>query len=263
MDQLRDFSDDRLSQGCAYCGAPTRDTRDHVPSRILLDPPMPDNLPVVWACYACNNGFSRDEEYVACLIECAIEGTTDPDKIARGQVALILRRSPALRARLESAGRVVDSQIGFVPEADRLVNVVRKLATGHALYELAFPGRREPTSLWCAPLALLSATQREQFESPQVVEILGEVGSRGIQRMILTEVTLLGAAGDTTAVRLLINDWVEVQEGRYRYFAADLPEGVVVRIVIAEYLGAEVWWAAEERRAAEHPAPERRDVSNG
>jgi hypothetical protein len=42
----------------------------------------------------------------------------------------------------------------------------------------------------------------------------------------------------------LFNDpWIEVQEGRYRY-AAIADGRVSVRIVIDEYLAAEVRWAA-------------------
>ena len=36
MDQLKTYADDRLINGCIYCGGPA-ETRDHVPSRILLE----------------------------------------------------------------------------------------------------------------------------------------------------------------------------------------------------------------------------------
>src|SRR5689334_904074 len=102
MEQLKNYADDRLINGCIYCGD-REETRDHVPSRVFLDAPLPENLPVVGACLACNNGFSRDEEYLACLIESAIVGSTDPDHMRRPGVASILRRAPALRARIEAA----------------------------------------------------------------------------------------------------------------------------------------------------------------
>jgi hypothetical protein len=40
---------------------------------------------------------------------------------------------------------------------------------------------------------------------------------------------------------LIADDWIEVQEGRYRYVAV-AGGGVLVRIVIEEYLAAEVCW---------------------
>ena len=74
MDPRKLFVDERLTGKCIYCGR-NPETRDHVPSRVLLDKPFPDNLPVVDACRTCNEDFSQDEEYLACLIECAICGT--------------------------------------------------------------------------------------------------------------------------------------------------------------------------------------------
>jgi hypothetical protein len=52
MDQFLDLADDRLINDCIFCGAKA-ETRDHVPSRILLDSPYPQNLPVVgaWKTY--------------------------------------------------------------------------------------------------------------------------------------------------------------------------------------------------------------------
>src|SRR5688572_19077945 len=112
MDQLKNYADDRLVNGCIYCGGP-EETRDHVPSRVLLDPPLPENLPVVAACSFCNSSFSQDEEYFACLIESVISGTTEPDLMRRPGVANILRRAPALRARIEAARSTKDGQTQF------------------------------------------------------------------------------------------------------------------------------------------------------
>lgn len=93
MDPRQLFADERHAAFCVFCGAePT--TREHVVSRVLLDDPLPEELPLVRSCYACNNGFSRDEEYVACLIDCVIAGSTS--SIRREKVKRALCRSPAL-----------------------------------------------------------------------------------------------------------------------------------------------------------------------
>lgn len=76
MDPKHLFVDERLKGSCVYCGGPP-ETVDHVPSRVFLDDPLPENLPVVEACRECNGGFSLDEEYLACLLECVMTGTTD------------------------------------------------------------------------------------------------------------------------------------------------------------------------------------------
>ncbi len=33
------------------------------------------------ACRKCNNDFSIDEEYLGCLLECVIAGSTAPEKL--------------------------------------------------------------------------------------------------------------------------------------------------------------------------------------
>jgi hypothetical protein len=80
MLQTRTYGDERQLAFCAFCGGPTG-TRDLCPSRVLLDEPYPENLPVVPACVACNTRFSPDEQYLACLVSCVVAGSTDPAKI--------------------------------------------------------------------------------------------------------------------------------------------------------------------------------------
>jgi hypothetical protein len=243
VDQLKDFADERLLQGCIYCDSGKKETTDHVPSRVLLDPPFPTNLPVVRACYACNNGFSKDEEYLACLIECVIVGTTDPNSIQRPSIANRLRRSPVLRSRIETARSVVDGNVVFVAEEARVHNVLLKLARGHAAFELSLSFRREPTLLMWWPMSMMTEEQRDSYDTPHVTELFGEVGSRGMQRLLVTQVTLESEAGESSGLNLVINDWVDVQEGRYRYLAIDDHCGVKIKIVLSEFLACEVSWA--------------------
>ena len=241
MDQLPYYADDRLLSGCIYCGGPS-ETRDHVPSRILLNSPYPENLPVVGACQECNQGFSKDELYLVCLLEATIAGSADPDKIRRPSVARAMRMTPALQARIDAARRCIDGNIEFAVEADRIRNVVLKLARGHAAFELSQPCRREPDHLWWCPMAVMPEEDRDAFGAVHIQETFGEVGSRGLQRMLVTEVVLPSNTGEKAALRLLVNDWVDVQEGYYRYLVIDDLGGIVIRIVIAEYLACEVGW---------------------
>ena len=62
------FWDKSKENGCIYCGKPAT-TREHVPSKAFLVEPYPDNLATIPACFECNNGFSNDEEYVACFLD--------------------------------------------------------------------------------------------------------------------------------------------------------------------------------------------------
>jgi hypothetical protein len=126
----RDYGDARLTAGCTCCGRET-DTRDHVPARVFLDKRYPDNLPVVAACNDCNQAASKDEEYVACLIECARIGSVDPNNLERDGVRPTLEEKPALAARLTSAQRRVDGGVAFDAEVERVNSVLLKLARGH------------------------------------------------------------------------------------------------------------------------------------
>lgn len=243
MDQYRNLADDRLVNGCIYCGAQAT-TREHVPCRALLDSPYPENLPVVGSCSECNRGFSADEQYLACITECVIAGTTDPAMIRRRSVAAALTRSPALRARIESGRVVSNGQTAFRAENDRVARVLLKLARGHAAFELAQVRHDEPTSFWWTPLELLSGQQRDEFESLCIINTLGEIGSRAHQRVLVLQATLTSPTGDTLIQELLVMDWVDVQENRYRYLAVEDMAAIRIKIVIAEYLACEVTWDA-------------------
>lgn len=241
MDHLSDFADERLINGCIYCGGQA-DTRDHVPSRILLEPPYPENLPVVGACKVCNQGFSKDEQYLVCLLEAAIAGSTEPEDIKRPSVARAMKRSAALRSRIESQKYIADDRIIFNPEEDRVKNVMLKLARGHAAFELSQPCQHEPDHFWCGPLEALHKEQQEAFMAAHIQELYGEIGSRNMQRMFPMEVTLRSESGSTEKRRVLVNDWVDVQEGRYSYHAIDDFPGVVIRIMVSNYLACEIAW---------------------
>jgi hypothetical protein len=246
MDQVKPFSDERLRQACVYCGGATG-TRDHVPSRVLLDEPLPDNLPVVDACSSCNSGFSEDETYVACLIDVVQASIADPDLVQRTKIARILREQPQLRAKFERARRVTHGVVSFDVESARVRNILLKLARGHAAFELDERRRDEPARVLITPLAQLEPGAREDFETPPVVSLFPEVGSRAMQRMSVVTLDLASVDEPSHIVSeqfVLGPEWMEVQPERYRYLAAALDAGgVVVRLVLSEFLACEVTWS--------------------
>lgn len=226
MRQVKNYGDTRQSEVCAYCGRTTQ-TRDHVPSRVLLDEPFPENLSVVPACLLCNNEASSDEEYLACLVECVICGTTDPAKVGREKIRRALVKQHALQERLMAALGWENEQPFFNIELDRVERIVVKLARGHALYELNEPQFAQPSSVIISPLHLLDNNVREAFENTFVpgFAIWPEVGSRAMQRLVQNE-----------------HGWIEVQRGRYRYLTT-IDAVVRVRLVLSEYLACEVIWS--------------------
>lgn len=230
MKQIQDFGDDRNKGWCVYCGD-DGETRDHVPSRVLLDEPYPDELPVLPACAACNGAFSRDEAYLACVIECALTGSVESAK-GRRKVGEMLAKSPALATRLAAGRYERDGEKGFNTEPERVRAIVLKLARGHAAFENNEPRTDEPESILFAPFTAMGESVREQFESGASgaggTAPWPEVGSRVMTRLISGDD--LGPGG-----------WIIVQPGMYRY-RVDWTDGFRVQIVIREYLAAEVVW---------------------
>jgi hypothetical protein len=226
MEQIRPYADERLIAGCLYCGGAT-ESRDHVPSRVLLDEPYPENLPVVPACDACNGSYSLDEQYFACLVECARTGSLDA--VQRPKIIRILRENPALAERISRA-RSGEQDVSFSVELTRAQSVVLKLARGHAAYEASEVPRHSPSHILITPLMSLDQAARDHFEVVPRSAVWPEVGSRAMQRLIVF-------GGDVTDA-----GWIEVQPEQYRYFV--VAEGpIMVRFVVSEYLACEVIWS--------------------
>ena len=230
MDPRKLYFDERHRLQCAYCGAPSS-SADHVPSRVLLDDPLPPNLPVVGACDRCNQGFSLDEEYVAVALECARCGSVDPSEVSRAGIAENLRTSPRLARRIARASATLDQwgQRSLQIEPHRLRNVLLKLARGHVAYEFGEPALGDPETVWYGELARMTASRRAAFEAPVPQLVLPEIGTRAF---------LAAVDGAGT---LLPHTWRVVQEGRYRYLGAEHGR-TTVRIVLSEFLAYEVHW---------------------
>jgi hypothetical protein len=222
------FADQRYQAFCVFCGG-TTGTRDHCPSRVFLDKPYPNQLPVIPACAHCNSGFSKDEQYLACLISCVLAGSVEIEKIERPKIKRILSENPPLRSRLEKSRSINDAGIVFEIEHDRILSVVLKLAQGHAFFELSQRQNESPEMIWAVPLFLLSDEDKREFESPESggLAIWPEVGSRAM--MTLIENMPIGFP------------WMNVQDNRYRYHVS-YDSGTTVRIVIHDYLACFVYW---------------------
>ena len=144
-------------------------TRDHVPSRALLDKPYPPHLPVMEVCQECNQGFSKDEQYFVALLGCIMSGTVEIDEQPDPRIARMLADNPGLRERISSSRRVDASPSGrsivwWGCEASRLEKVIVKNARGHVLFECNEPIGSEPVRAWFAALESLSDAQRREFE---------------------------------------------------------------------------------------------------
>lgn len=228
MKQIPNYGDQRMLGQCIYCGG-SPETREHVPPRVFLDIPYPANLPVVGACSECNGGFSPHEEYLACLIECVISGSADPDHVKRDKIARILKERPYLANRIHNARTDQDGMTIFSVEHDRVRLIVEKIARGHVLYEVN-ELVDEPVEFSVTPFTAFTDEERIDFEGfdQTGVDVWPEVGSRSMQRLLVADDTVF-------------NGWIEVQPDRYRY-AVSQPGGIEVRMVFSEYLACRVLW---------------------
>ncbi|SRR5260221_10625188 len=233
MDPKQLFVDERLIGMCVHCGGEP-DTSDHAPSKVLLDEPLPGDLPVVDACQTCNHNFSADEEYLACFVECVICGSTDPSQLSRPKVKRTLTARPSIAAAIART-REDDLFGGIVwkPDLSRVRNVFVKLARAHVAYELSLPRFELPDVYDVRPLELMSPEQRLAFEEPRSdsLQPWPEIGSRAFIRAcsVWPEYQEKG--------------WIIIQDGRYRYRVDQGDEGDSVRIIISEYLACHVAWA--------------------
>ena len=235
--QIREYVDERLKGACIHCGgwlSKTNKSRDHVPSKSLLRKPYPDNLPVVEICRACNSRFGKDEEYAAAFLGAVLAGSTEPHR-QRGPVGRgILLRNEQLRSSIERAKTefrtIGETRTVWTPDARRFEQVIVKNARGHVYFEFGEPVFDEPTNVMARPLIGLTEEERAIFELADAGPGWPEVGSRMLTRVV---------EGQD-----LSNGWVVVQEGVYRY-AVTQTGAFVVKMVMAEYLAAEVIWSDE------------------
>lgn len=224
MRQIRSFVDDRFSAFCYAChGVP--ETRDHVPPKVFLDEPYPENLPVIGCCRSCNEDPSLDEEYTACLLEvaaCRQDGSIERPKISR-----ILAERPALAKRLAEA-TTADGHLTV--EQDRVQRVIEKMGRGLWNYEVGETTGTLEATVGVAPISTLSENDLQRFLRVPTPKLLPEVGSRLMFKV-------LGALGAEQEP----DPWQVVQSARFAY-AIDTSSGARGRIkmILRDFLAAEV-----------------------
>ena len=216
------MSDERLAGRCYLCGA-NPSSRDHVPPKVFLDTPYPENMFAVECCKSCNESFSMDEEYVACLAEVLTCGSSDPEKITRTRISKILTKSERLRSRfLEYGSGNVNIEYG------RVIRVAEKVARGLWTFETSEPTYDLTVSaeLWLG--SHMFNTEYLWKHSTSSHAILPEVGSR----LTLTQEFKNGHMTRT--------DWKVIQPDQFEYSVCVKREYGVVRIQLGSCIAAEI-----------------------
>ena len=238
MELLEDFSDERLRLHCIHCGAflaACPANSDHVPSKCLLNRPLPDNPAKVTVCAKCNSGFALDEEYLGVLLAAVLSGDAMPDAGRFPKPAAAVLRNPKLHARIawtrqEQLTLFGEPEVLWAPQAERVERVVVKNARGHLFHELGGASPEDPQSVWFLPVARLSPDRRAAFERVDR-GLLPEFDSRLLHRVLGIEPPQ--------------DSWVEVQRNVYRYAVMQNGDAVAVRTLMRNYLATEVTWALD------------------
>ena len=222
MLQRREYGEDHPERICCYCGN-WADTGDHVPSKVFMDKPYPDNLPVVPCCKKCNEVFSYDEEYVAVLLECVRWQTFNLEEFKREKVRKIVEHNPAiLKTVRESVHPMLDGRFTIDPDNVRLRKVLTKLIAGHLRFEgLDQLFLHEGLEIHFYQDVYSNREFYEKFHSSIYSGLLPEVGSRALIAMVEQ-----GYAGAP---------WFTVQPNMYEYCVA--PDNSEVRIIIQNFFG--------------------------
>ncbi len=238
MDPRKLFLDKRLKGTCFYCGMTSPDTRDHIPSKVLLEKPYPKNLSVVECCLKCNNKFSLDEEYLACFLECVIHGTSIPNDLFRSKASKILTHKPNLQSQIFNSKSIGANGITWAPEQERIKKIVIKLARGHLSFALGNNYLSIPTSIDIIPIPFLTEDQLHNYNQVHNFksELVPELGSRAFFD------TIISNSNDTDiSISNSNNGWNIVQKNMYR-LSFDYTYGSWVKIVLREYLACTLKW---------------------
>lgn len=222
MIQRPEYGEGHPEKICCYCGE-LADTVDHVPSKVFLDEPYPENLPAVPCCRKCNELFSLDEEFIAVLLECVRSQTFDVERFKRGKVKKIVEHTPAIMTTVRnSVSPLLDEHFTVNQEDVRLNRVLTKLVAGHLRFEgLDQLFLHEGFKMFFYQDVHVNREFYQRFHSPIMSHLLPEVGSRA-----LFAVFEQGRAG---------SPWFEVQPQTYEYCVA--PDNSEVRIILQDFFG--------------------------
>lgn len=134
-----DAKPSKAPRRCIYCGNPDT-SREHVPTRCLLEKPFPPNLITVPSCSSCNQSFSLDEEYFLAVLSQIGTSSRLTNKIQDGGcVDRMFSRKPRLDDRITRSLKPVGNRIYLEPELERIHRVIQKIAAGLFYQRYGFP----------------------------------------------------------------------------------------------------------------------------
>jgi len=226
---------------CVYCGEKA-DTREHAPSKVLLEHPYPNNLPVLPSCKRCNNSFSSDELYMALLLELLKFHYYDGYYKLSDKTLSRFDKKEGQQAIKDSQQYILN--LLEIINNSKILRVIHKLAICHAVYEMSegYHGDDYISNQQTVSFKLLPMMRPDEYDDWDCVEplegkMLPEIGSIGYDRIGVIELPLYDVSGELgKKIMFSFIDWHDVQEDRYRYICFKDGNMITVKIVINEFL---------------------------
>lgn len=233
MKQRDNIGDKNKIGVCIYCGSMDKIlTREHSPSKVLLNEPFPENLPITYSCRDCNSSFSSDEEYFACILECIKCGTVEISKLKRRKIQDILTKNKKLYNLIINSYN--ENSKTFLVDYNKLYNVVLKLAKGHLSFEMNENSVGFSDYFQFRLLTDMNKDDLVNFEQQiPVVNNFCEI-SRITKELLIYE--------SPYSDPFIVYPWHIVQDGQYRYMCAYINNQWIVKIVISECCFFEIHW---------------------
>ncbi|MBR0542035.1 MAG: hypothetical protein IJK26_07510 [Clostridia bacterium] len=234
---------------CIYCGKKS-DTREHIPSKAFLRKPYPSDLAVLPACSSCNNSFSDDELYTEIYIDALKHLSGYSNDISIENKDRVFKNSAFLDAQNDVK---LFYETGSIPNRKQIERVILKLAIGHLVYELSegYGGVEwagNPESIEYNFAFALNDSIIENYNEFVSLngKILPEVGTRTYNNILVFEAKLSPCESIPNSNKQLIMplafmNWVDVQDGNYRYMAwMEDGKTFVIKIVLHEFCYAKI-----------------------
>jgi len=216
---------------CIYCYEEA-DSREHIPSKIFLNEPYESNLAILPSCIKCNNAFSENEQYLACLIDYVQYKLSKLKTVKRKKIEKTFKTRPHIKNEFEKSTKYTnDGNLEYIEFShERIKTILLKLSIGHAIYSLSSICLGEPSFINYKFYIQLTKDEMANFNLEPISNIIPEFGSReGIYISMLDE-------------GIPITTWNIVQNGQYRFLAYEDKGSTNIRIVIGEYFYIEVIW---------------------
>lgn len=217
------YQDNRIAQYCIYCGETKNNSKDHVPSKCLIDKPYPENLPTVACCPECNNSFSKIEEYTSCLLEMIKKlKLQNYDYKIRDKIQTSLEFNTKLQYQIKE--EIKNSTFNKT----RIFNFLSKQAKGHIFYHFSIFKWNETPKIEIYTVLDLTDSEIKTFLNTPEREKIGELGSRDCYDVLMVE------DHDGNMIKSFYL-WNTVQEEQYEYLTYLERNQIVVKIIIGGF----------------------------